>query len=112
MHFLSQIQVKNLAASPENGWKSEAIGLDAPPNHLFVGEEGVGREAISSTGGNEQIPCKDMEGVRRKDYSTGVGDEVKGGIEGGEPGEKRRVVLEAKREDKGMQLVALGEGSL
>lgn len=88
------------------------IRLDAPPNHLLVREEGVGREAISNTGGDEQIPWKDMEAVRRKDYSTGVGDEVKRGIEGGEPGEKRRVILEAKREDKRMELAALGEGSL
>ncbi|KAG1328207.1 putative protein ABHD11 [Cocos nucifera] len=88
------------------------IGLDAPPNHLFVDEEGVGREPISNTGGDEQIPWKDMEGVRRKDRSTGIGKEVKGGIEGGKPGEKRRVVLEAKRKDKSMKLVALGEGSL
>lgn len=112
MHFLSQIQIKNLAASPENGRKSEVIGLDAPPNHLFVGEESVGREAISNTSGDEQIPWKYMEGVRRKDYRTGVGEEVKGGIEGGEPGEKRRVILEAKGEDKGMELVALRKSSL
>lgn len=111
MDFLSQIQVKNLAASLENGRKSEVIGLDASSNHLLVSEESVGREAISNTGGDEQIPRKDMEGVRRKYCSTGVGKEVKGGVEGGEPGDKRGVVLKAERKDKGMELAALGEGS-